>query len=107
MGRTVKLRGMAMDRKGGAVLVVGKAQVWIDDLHAWPAGYYKGGDRGRRITVTGVLDRDHGLPVFVEDPVPENAEFEHDGVHLQGIPVPAGTDLDEASERFVLRDAQW
>jgi hypothetical protein len=98
LGKTMTLRGHAVNRKGGAVLQVGKVTVWIDGLHAWPPGYYEGGDRGRRIVVTGVLAEDHGLPVFVQ--------LEGDPI-MQGIPVPEGTDLEQASRRFVLRDARW
>ena len=98
LGKTVTLHGHAVNRKGGAVLQVGDTSVWLDGLHAWPPGYYEGGDRGRRVVVTGVLAEDHGLPVFVQregEPI------------VQGIPVPEGTDLEQASRRFVLRDARW
>ncbi|MCA9706241.1 MAG: hypothetical protein KDK70_10370 [Myxococcales bacterium] len=98
LGHRVRLRGMAIDRKGGAVLAVGEHHVWIEGLHSWPAGYYEGGDRGRELTVTGVLHEDHGLPVFV----PKEGE-----PVVQGIPVPEGTDLEQASRRYVLRDASW
>lgn len=98
LGKRVKLRGMAIDRMGGAVLDVGGEHVWIDGLHSWPTGYYEGGDQGTRLVVTGILDQDHGLPVFIEK---EGAPA------IQGIPVPEGTDLEQASRRFVLRDAKW
>ena len=98
IGQSVKLRGVAMNRKGGAVLVVGEEHVWIDGLPAWPEGYYRGGDRGRRLTVTGILHQDRGLPVSVYkkgDPI------------VQAVMYPEGTDLEKASQRFVLRDAEW
>ncbi len=99
VGKTVVLKGWAVDRKGGAVLVTDDdVHVWIDGLTSWPEGFYRGGDRGKRLRVTGTLAQDHGLPVFVPkegEPIP------------QGIPVAEGTDLDEASKRFVLRDAKW
>ena len=99
LGKQVVLKGWAVDRKGGAVLVTDDdVHVWIDGLDSWPEGFYRGGDRGKRLRVTGTLDQDHGLPVFVPkegEPIP------------QGVPVPEGTDLDEASKRFVLRNATW
>jgi hypothetical protein len=99
VGKPIVLDGWAVNRKGGAVLVTkDDTTVWILDLHSWPDGYYDGGDRGKRVRVTGILDEDHGLPVFV----PKEGE-----PIQQGIPVPEGTDLDEASKRFVLRDAKW
>jgi len=42
------------------------------------------------------LDEDQGLPVFIPD---------DSDLAVQGIPVPAGTDLEKASHRFLLRDA--
>ena len=96
IGSHVKLRGVAMNRKGGAVLVVGETHVWIEGLLSWPDG-----DRaidGRTITVEGTLDEDHNLPVFVP---------KKDEPLVQGIPVPDGTDLHEASHRYILRNARW
>lgn len=99
VGRQVRIRGWAVDRKGGAVLVTADGtHVWIDGVDYWPSGYYRGGDTGKRLRVSGTLDEDHGLPVFVQ----KKGE-----IPMQGMAVPEGTDLDEASHRFVLRDATW
>lgn len=99
VGKRVLLKGWAVNRKGGAVLVTDDGEhVWIDGLASWPDGYYRGGDKGKRLRVSGTLDEDHGLPVFVQkegEPI------------VQGVPVPEGTDLEKASHRFVLRDASW
>lgn len=98
LGRRVTLEGEAVNRKGGAVLQVGDVSVWIAGLEAWPEGYFTGGDHGRRTIVTGTLAEDHHLPVFVP---------KEDEPIRQGIPVPEGTDLEQASHRFVLRNARW
>jgi hypothetical protein len=98
IGRRVELRGEAINHKGGAVLKVGDQNVWIDGLASWPMEFYAGGDHGKMLVVTGILDEDHGLPVFVP----------REGEPLQqGIPVPEGTDVHAASHRFILREANW
>jgi hypothetical protein len=79
VGRRISVTGWAQNRKNGAVLVGDDFELWIDDLHGWPTHLYSGGERGAKLVVTGTLDEDHGLPVFIQrpgDPVP------------QGIPVP-------------------
>lgn len=98
LGQRVTLVGRAINRKGGATLVGEGFEVWMVELDSWPDGYYEVGGEGKLLKVTGVLGEDHGLPVFVpreDEPI------------VQGIPVPEGTDLDEASRRYLLRDAEW
>jgi hypothetical protein len=59
VGRRVVLKGWALDREAGAVLRGDDGvEVRIADLPAWPEGYYRGGERGKRLRVTGTLD--HG-----------------------------------------------
>ena len=67
--------------------------VWIDGLHDWPSNYV-----GRSVEVVGLLEERYDLPVFIQKP---------DKPLVQGIPVPQGTDLHDASRRFVVRDAKW
>lgn len=98
VGKRITLEGVAMNRKGGAVLVGEGFQVWMADFDAWPDGFYEGGDRGKRLVVTAELGEDHGLPIVVERPGEPIA---------QGIPVPEGTDVHAASHRFVLKNATW
>jgi hypothetical protein len=98
LGQQITVEGSAANAKLGAMLMGEGFTLWIDGLDRWPEGFYLGGDRGKRLRVTGVLGEDHGLPVFVQragEPVP------------QGIPVPEGTDLERASQRFVLKGARW
>ncbi len=98
IGKTITVEGWAVNRPMGAELVGDDIHLWIDGLNAWPDGFYAGGDRGKKVRVTGTLDEDHGLPVFVSG---DNTLQRH------GVPVPAGTDLDKASHRFILKQAHW
>ena len=93
LGQQVTLEGTAEARKLGAVLRGKDFDVWIDPLQDWPRDYV-----GQRVRVTGILEERHDLPVFIQkqgEPV------------AGGIPVPQGTDLHQASRRFVVRDAKW
>ena len=99
LGKEITVVGWAVNRKNGAELVgEGGIELWIHDLASWPEGYYEGGDRGKKVKVTGILTQDHGLPVFV----PKEGE-----PVVQGIPVEEGTDLEKASLRYVLKNARW
>lgn len=98
IGETVTVEGWAVNRSLGAVLVGDDFSLWIDGLRGWPDGHITGGGRGKKVRVTGILDEDYGLPVFIEkDGEPPR----------HGIPVSDGTDLEEASHRFILRHAHW
>ena len=93
LGQQVTLEGTAEARKLGAVLRGRDFDVWIDPLQDWPRDYV-----GQRVRVTGILEERHDLPVFIQKPGEPVAG---------GIPVPQGTDLHQASRRFVVRDAKW
>jgi hypothetical protein len=97
-GKRISVEGWAVNRKMGAQLVGTDFDIWIDELCCWPEEYYSGGDRGKKVRVSGILGEDHGLPVFI----PKEGE-----PPVQGIPVPEGTDLKKASHRYLLRDATW
>lgn len=95
LGTRVTVEGAALDLKLGAVVDTPEGHLWIDGLSGWPDGLYKA---GARVRVEGVLVQRGDLPVFVErkgEPI------------KAGIPVPAGTDLDQARQRVVLEDAKW
>jgi hypothetical protein len=98
LGKQITVEGWAVDRKIGAQLVGSDFNVWIDGLSSWPKGYYTGGDKGKKVKVTGILAEDHGLPVFI----PKKGESP-----IQGIPVPEGTDVKKASHRYLLKNAKW
>ncbi|MBU1535159.1 hypothetical protein KKF84_07550 [Myxococcota bacterium] len=94
LGKKITVEGWAVDRKNGAAIHGEGFVVWIADFTSWPTGYYQGGDRGRKVRVTGILTEDHAHPVFIPmkgDPI------------VQGAPVPPGTDLKKASHRFLLK----
>jgi hypothetical protein len=93
LGQTVTVEGDAQNAKLGALLETSQETVWIDGMQAWPDGIM-----GQRVRVTGRVIERRDLPVFVR----RKGEPE-----IQGMPVPAGTDLDAASRRFLLADARW
>jgi hypothetical protein len=95
VGQRTTLIGIAEPRKIGAALRCEGFEVWIDGLHDWPPDC-----TGHRVQVVGVLEDRHDLPVIVADTPEERGR-------LQGIPVPSGTDLHEASRRYIIRDARW
>jgi hypothetical protein len=95
IGRRVTVVGIAEQRKIGAVVQGEDFEIWIVGLHDWAEPF-----SGKQVEVVGILEERHDLPVFVAD-TPEERGMR------AGIPVPSGTDLHEASRRFVLRDAKW
>jgi hypothetical protein len=98
VGQTVTLEGRAADAKQGALLVGEKGAVWIDGLDAWPAGYYRGGDDGVRLRVTGkVISRDD-VPVVVQRP---------GELPMQGIPVASEEEAKRQRRRYLLAEAKW
>lgn len=83
--------------KVGPILSDKQGSIFIDGEH-WPDDYYFGGERGKRLQVTGTVIERHDLPVFIPrkgDLVP------------QGMAVPEGTDLKKASRRFLITNAKW
>src|SRR5580765_6347328 len=62
LGQTVTLEGTAADAKLGALLQGKEDVIWIEALEAWPEGLYSGGDRGKRLRVTGTVIRKDDLP---------------------------------------------
>jgi len=89
----VALEGIAEARKLGAAVRGDGFEVWIDGLSDWPRELV-----GRRVRVTGVLEERNDLPVFVQKPGEPVAA---------GMPVAEGSDLQQASRRYVLRNATW
>ena|ERR1051326_4855213 len=93
MGTQVTLVGIAEPRKGGAALKGEDFYVWLLGVYSWPEDVAM-----KRVEVKGRLEEDHGLPVIRSKP---------GGPIMQGIPVPEGTDLEEASRRLIIVDPTW
>jgi len=93
LGQQVTLEGVAETRKLGAALRGSDFDVWIDRMERWPAEAL-----GRKVRVTGILEERHDLPVYIQKAGEPPAA---------GIPVPEGTDLREASRRYLVRDSKW
>ncbi|HML75283.1 MAG TPA: hypothetical protein PKB02_12405 [Anaerohalosphaeraceae bacterium] len=93
VGSQVRVEGVAESRKIGTLIQCNGFGVWIDKLSDWPKAV-----SGRKVQAVGVLEERNDLPVFVPEPK---------GLLVQGISVPQGTDLHQASRRFILRDAMW
>jgi hypothetical protein len=98
VGKKVTLIGKTVNMKLGAVLVLENGQrIWMDEMESWPNGFYTEKE-SKSVQVTGVLIERYDLPVFV----PSN-----DSIVKQGIPVPKGTDLKEASHRYLMKNYDW
>ena len=90
VGETITVRGTGSYQKIGFSLGSLDGAVYLD-LEP------KENLQGRHMIVTGRLVEKFDLPVFIPDPTKEA---------IQGIPVPAGTDLHKASRRLVLENPQ-
>jgi len=98
VGHTITLEGTALNAKLGAILHTKHGDVWIDGLDSWPKGYYEGGNKGKRLRVTGtVIERDD-LPAYIAKPGEPPKS---------GIPVRNEEDLKTAKHRFLLKNAKW
>lgn len=93
--KVISITGMAEKRKMGAAIRGENQYVWIENLRFWPDDVV-----GKLITATGKVSEVHDLPVFIKD-------TSEDGLMRQGIPVPRGTNLREASKRLVMTEAKW
>ncbi len=65
VGKLVTIEGVAIDQKLGATLTGEGEPIFIDGIDGWPDGFYLGGDRGKRVRVTGMVIERHDLPVFI------------------------------------------
>jgi hypothetical protein len=98
VGRTVTLEGKAVDAKLGALLTSDGHSIWIAGLDAWPEGFYRAGDDGKRVRVRGTVVQRDDLPAFVQRPGEPP---------MAGIPVSSEQELEEARRRFLLDGATW
>ncbi len=100
LGQEITVTGRPENRKVGPVLVMKRGEVWVLGLDRWPDDSDAFGGDGKVITATGRLTEAHDLPVFI----PKEGE-----PIISGIPVPEGTDLKQASHRYLLllRTRRW
>jgi len=99
IGTKITIEGKAINAKLGALLTAKDgSSIWIDGLESWPAGFYLGEENGKILSVTGIVIEKYDLPVFI---------YKEGGPQKSGIPVPEGTDLKEASRRYLLKGAKW
>ena len=83
----------------GALLQINDStRVWLNNLDSWPEDYYLGNDSCKTVKLTGVLIEAYDLPVYIHKK----------GEPLRsGIPVPEGTDLKQASHRYLIKNYKW
>lgn len=99
LGKKVTITGKTVDAKLGAKLYTEDGcSIWINDLDAWPYGYYLGNDSCKTVTVTGRIIQKNDLPVFI---------YKEGEPLRSGMPVPEGTDLEKAKRRFLLDNTKW
>jgi hypothetical protein len=92
VGSRVTWRGVAENHKVGAFLLGPGIYVDVPGTH-WPSEVV-----GKTVEVQGTIVERHDLPVFIADP---------NEPPIAGIPAPPGTDLHEASKRFILEQVTW
>jgi len=99
LGERVTLTGTAINHKVGAYLAGDGFGISVDlpGTH-WPSELYHGGDKSELVRVTGTITEVADLPVFIAD---------SNTPPVQSIPVPEGTDLEQARKRFILKSVEW
>lgn len=100
IGKKVTVTGRPVNMKLGAVLILESGQlIWMNDMLNWPNGYYGNDKKTKTVKVTGFLIEKNDLPVFISN--------ENDSISQQGIPTSKGTDLKEATHRYLLKEYEW
>jgi hypothetical protein len=99
LGKTITLEGNAGNAHLGALLLGDRDEIWINGLDAWPDGFYTGGDKGKRLRVTGTVIKRADMPVFLVKP--------GESATQAGIPVHSEEELQKAKGRYLLKDAKW
>lgn len=93
LGKEITIIGKASNVKLGAILNTRESSIWIDGRNSWSEKYCN-----ETLEVTGTVIEKYDLPVFIHkegDPM------------RSGMPVPEGTNLREASRRYLLTNAKW
>lgn len=99
LGQKIVIIGTPVNRKLGAILITeDSTSIWIHGKENWPKRYYSGKDNRIKLRVTGIIIEKYDLPVYIhkEGDLPK-----------AGIPVPEGTNLKEASHRYLIKNVRW
>lgn len=86
------LIGIAVNQKGGAVLLYQDQHYWIDGLNSWPESYLN-----QQVKVWGTLEYRNDAPVFLDTTT----------VISQGIPVETKEDYRSQAQRLWIVDANY
>jgi hypothetical protein len=100
LGQKITIIGKAVNTKLGALLEVdGGTDVWMDNLQNWPEGYYvyENDAETKTVSVTGTLFEKYDLCVVNPN----------DSIIKQGVNLPEGSTVREASHRYLLKDYIW
>ena len=98
VGKKIIIIGKSTNEKiGAAVTLSNDKRIYIEDFNSWPKNYYLGERKSKTVKITGILIERNDLPVFIAN----------DDELKQGMSVPKGTDLKQASHRFLLKNVSW
>lgn len=103
MGKKITLVGLGQNYKIGAKIECEDFTISVDlPAKSWPTKVYNRTFENldavpKKVRVTGKLEQWNDLPVFIASK----------SRGQQGIPVPDGTDLNEARKRYLLVDVDW
>lgn len=94
MNITVTIRGIAVNRKGGAVVISNEngKHYWIDGLDSWPDEY-----NDMPVAVKGQLEERNDAPVFMDT----------SEIKSQGIPVHSEEEAENQSKRTWILNATY
>lgn len=99
LGKKVTIQGKTVNAKLGALLITENGNsIWINNLKEWPEGYYLGDENCKTVIITGRIIQKNDLPVFI---------YKEGDPDRSGMPVPEGTDLEKAKQRFLIKKAKW
>ena len=98
VGKKIIIIGKSTNEKiGAAVTLSNDKRIYIEDFNSWPKNYYLGESKSKTVKIKGILIERNDLPVFIAN----------DDELKQGMSVPKGTDLKQASHRFLLKNVSW
>lgn len=103
VGKKITITGKSTNEKIGATVTLSNGKrIYIEDFNRWPKNYYLGENQSKTVKITGILTERNDLPIL-EYPDTDSTSF----LVKQAIQVPKGTDLKQASHRFLLKNVSW